>query len=75
MLKIIHLFPKRKITIYDPAKNEVSSWPSTAKPTEENVERYKAYFVLTNPVKGSMDWKWMNLIPEAEAYKYWRTAR
>ena len=74
-LKELRSLLKRKITIYDPAKNEVSSWPSTAKPTEENVERYKAYFVLTNPVKGSMDWKWMNLIPEAEAYKYWRTAR
>ncbi len=74
-LKELRSLLKRKITIYDPAKNEVSSWPSTAKPTEENVERYKAYFVLTNPVKGSIDWKWMNLIPEAEAYKYWRTAR
>ena len=74
-LKELRSLLKRKITIYDPAKNEVSSWPSTAKPTKENVERYKAYFVLTNPVKGSIDWKWMNLIPETEAYKYWRTAR
>ena len=74
-LKELRSLLKRKITIYDPAKNEVSSWPSTAKPTKENVERYKAYFVLTNPVKGSIEWKWMNLIPEAEAYKYWRTAR
>ena len=74
-LKELRSLLKRKITIYDPAKNEVSSWPSTAKPTKENVERYKAYFVLTNPVEGSIDWKWMNLIPEAEAYKYWRTAR
>jgi len=74
-LKEMRSLLKRKITIYDPAKNRVYSWPSTAKPTKENVERYKAYFVLTNPVKGSIDWKWMNIIPEAEAYKYWRTAR
>lgn len=74
-LKELRSLLKRKITIYDPAKNEVSSWPSTAKPTKENVERYREHFVHTKPVDNSKDWKWMNLIPEAEAYKYWRTAR
>jgi hypothetical protein len=72
-LKEMRSLLKRKITIYDPAKNRVYSWPS--KPTKENVEQHREYFVDTKQIKNSKDWKWMNLIPEAEAYKYWRTAR
>lgn len=72
-LKEMRSLLKRKITIYDPVKNSVYSWPS--KPTKENVEQHREYFVDTKQIKNSKDWKWMNLIPEAEAYKYWRTAR
>ena len=72
-LKEMRSLLKRKITIYDPAKNRVYSWPS--KPTKENVEQHREYFVDTKQIKNSKDWKWMNLIPEAEAYTYWRTAR
>jgi hypothetical protein len=38
------------------------------------LEKYKNHFATKSDEKNVKDWIWLNTIPEAEAYKYWRTA-
>jgi len=64
---------KKKVTVYDPKSNDILHL-GRDKPTDEILERYKAHFVLQRNDKNAKDWIWLNTIPEAEAYKYWRTA-
>ena len=64
---------KKKVTVYDPKSNDILHL-GRDKPTDEILERYKAHFVLQRNDKNAKDWVWLNMIPESEAYKYWRTA-
>ena len=64
---------KKKITIYDPKKKQTFSLGKD-KPTDENIDKYKDHFATKSDEKNAKDWIWLNTIPEAEAYKYWRTA-
>ena len=64
---------KKKITIYDPKSNDILH-PGKDKPTDENIDKYKDHFATKRDEKNAKDWIWLNTIPEAEAYKYWRTA-
>ena len=64
---------KKKITIYDPKKKQTFSLGKD-KPTDENIDKYKDHFATKSDEKNVKDWIWLNTIPEAEAYKYWRTA-
>lgn len=64
---------KKKVAVYDPKSNDILHL-GRDKPTDEILEKYKAHFVLQRTDKNAKDWIWLNMIPEAEAYKYWRTA-
>jgi len=64
---------KKKVTVYDPKSNDILHL-GRDKPTDEILEKYKAHFILQRNDKNAKDWVWLNMIPEAEAYKYWRTA-
>jgi len=64
---------KKKITIYDPKKKQMFSLGKD-NPTNGNIDKYKDHFATKSDEKNAKDWVWLNTIPEAEAYKYWRTA-
>ena len=64
---------KKKVTVYDPKSNDILHL-GRDKPTDEILGKYKAHFILQRNDKNAKDWVWLNTIPEAEAYKYWRTA-
>ncbi len=64
---------KKKVTVYDPKSNDILHL-GRDKPTDEILEKYKAHFILQRNDKNAKDWVWLNMIPESEAYKYWRTA-
>jgi len=64
---------KKKVAVYDPKSNDILHL-GRDKPTDEILEKYKAHFVLQRTDKNAKDWVWLNMIPESEAYKYWRTA-
>ena len=64
---------KKKVAVDDPKSNDILHL-GRDKPTDEILEKYKAHFVLQRTDKNAKDWIWLNMIPEAEAYKYWRTA-
>ena len=64
---------KKKVAVYDPKSNDILHL-GRDKPTDEILKKYKAHFVLQRTDKNAKDWVWLNMIPEAEAYKYWRTA-
>ena len=73
ILKKMRKTLKKKITIYDPKKKQTFSLGKD-KPTDENIDKYKDHFATKSDEKNAKDWIWLNTIPEAEAYKYWRTA-
>ena len=64
---------KKKVTVYDPKSNDILHL-GRDKPTDEILEKYKNHFTTRSDEKSAKDWVWLNTIPEAEAYKYWRTA-
>ena len=64
---------KKKVTVYDPKSNDILHL-GRDKPTDEILEKYKNHFTTKSEIKNTKDWIWLNTIPEAEAYKYWRTA-
>ena len=64
---------KKKVTVYDPKSNDILHL-GRDKPTDEILEKYKNHFTTGSDEKSAKDWVWLNMIPEAEAYKYWRTA-
>ena len=64
---------KKKVMVYWPKENEIF-YLGREKPTDEILEKYKNHFATKSDEKNSKDWVWLNTIPEAEAYKYWRTA-
>ena len=64
---------KKKVTVYDPKSNDILHL-GRDKPTDEILEKYKNHFTTGSDEKSAKDWVWLNTIPEAEAYKYWRTA-
>ena len=64
---------KKKVTVYDPKSNDILHL-GRDKPTDEILEKYKNHFATRSEIKNAKDWIWLNTIPEAEAYKYWRTA-
>ena len=64
---------KKKVTVYDPKSNDILHLGKD-KPTDEILEKYKNHFATKSDEKNAKDWIWLNMIPEAEAYKYWRTA-
>ena len=64
---------KKKVMVYWPKSNEIF-YLGKDKPTDEILEKYKNHFATKSDEKNSKDWIWLNTIPEAEAYKYWRTA-
>ena len=64
---------KKKVTVYDPKSNDILHL-GRDKPTDEILEKYKNHFTTRSDEKSAKDWVWLNMIPEAEAYKYWRTA-
>ena len=72
-LKEMRKTMKKKVIVYDPKSNDILHL-GRDKPTDEILEKYKAHFVLQRTDKNAKDWVWLNMIPEAEAYKYWRTA-
>ena len=73
ILKEMRKTLKKKITIYDSKKKQTFSLGKD-KPTNENIDKYKDHFAKKSDEKSAKDWVWLNMIPEAEAYKYWRTA-
>ena len=64
---------KKKVIVYDPKSNDILHLGKD-KPTDEILEKYKNHFATKSDEKNAKDWVWLNMIPEAEAYKYWRTA-
>jgi len=64
---------KKKVTVYDPKSNDILELGKD-KPTDEVLEKYKNHFATRSEIKNAKDWVWLNMIPESEAYKYWRTA-
>ena len=64
---------KKKVTVYDPKSNDILHL-GRDKPTDEILEKYKNHFTTRSEIKNTKDWIWLNMIPESEAYKYWRTA-
>jgi len=64
---------KKKVMVYWPKSNEIF-YLGKDKPTDEILEKYKNHFATKSDEKNAKDWVWLNTIPEAEAYKYWRTA-
>ena len=64
---------KKKVMVYWPKSNEIF-YLGKDKPTDEILEKYKNHFATKSDEKNVKDWVWLNTIPEAEAYKYWRTA-
>ena len=64
---------KKKVMVYWPKENEIF-YLGRDKPTDEILEKYKNHFATKSDEKNAKDWIWLNTIPEAEAYKYWRTA-
>jgi len=64
---------KKKVTVYDPKSNDILELGKD-KPTDEILEKYKNHFATKSEIKNAKDWVWLNMISEAEAYKYWRTA-
>ena len=64
---------KKKVMVYWPKSNEIF-YLGRDKPTDEILEKYKNHFATKSDQKNVKDWIWLNTIPEAEAYKYWRTA-
>ena len=64
---------KKKVMVYWPKSNEIF-YLGKDKPTDEILEKYKNHFATKSDEKNVKDWIWLNTIPEAEAYKYWRTA-
>jgi hypothetical protein len=64
---------KKKVMVYWPKSNEIF-YLGRDKPTDEILEKYKNHFATKSDEKNVKDWIWLNTIPEAEAYKYWRTA-
>ena len=64
---------KKKVTVYDPKSNDILHL-GRDKPTDEILEKYKNHFTTKSEIKNTKDWVWLNMISEAEAYKYWRTA-
>ena len=64
---------KKKVTVYDPKGNNILHL-GRDKPTDEILEKYKNHFATKSELKNTKDWIWLNTIPEAEAYKHWRTA-
>ena len=64
---------KKKVTVYDPKSNDILHL-GRDKPTDEILEKYKNHFATRSEIKSAKDWVWLNMIPESEAYKYWRTA-
>jgi hypothetical protein len=64
---------KKKVTVYEPQSNDILHL-GRDKPTDEILEKYKNHFATKSEEKNAKDWVWLNTIPEAEAYKYWRTA-
>ena len=64
---------KKKVTVYDPKSNDIFHLGKD-KPTDEILEKYKNHFTTKSEIKNTKDWIWLNMISEAEAYKYWRTA-
>jgi len=72
-LKEMRKVMKKKVIVYDPKSNDILELGKD-KPTDEVVEKYKNHFATKSEIKNTKDWIWLNTIPEAEAYKYWRTA-
>ena len=72
-LKEMRKTMKKKVIVYDPKGNDILQLGKD-KPTDEILEKYKNHFATKSDEKNSKDWVWLNTIPEAEAYKYWRTA-
>ena len=72
-LKEMRKVMKKKVIVYDPKSNDILELGKD-KPTDEILEKYKDHFILQRTDKNAKDWVWLNTIPEAEAYKYWRTA-
>jgi len=64
---------KKKVMVYWPKSNEIF-YLGKDKPTDEILDKYKDHFATKSDEKNVKDWIWLNTIPEAEAYKYWRTA-
>ena len=72
-LKEMRKVMKKKVIVYDPKGNDILHL-GRDKPTDEILEKYKNHFATRSEIKNAKDWIWLNTIPEAEAYKYWRTA-
>ena len=72
-LKEMRKTMKKKVIVYDPKSNDILHLGKD-KPTDEILEKYKNHFATKSDEKNVKDWVWLNTIPEAEAYKYWRTA-
>ena len=72
-LKEMRKTMKKKVIVYDPKRNDILHLGKD-KPTDEILEKYKNHFATRSDEKNAKDWIWLNTIPEAEAYKYWRTA-
>ena len=72
-LKEMRKTMKKKVVVYDPKGNDILQLGKD-KPTDEILEKYKNHFATKSDEKNAKDWIWLNTIPEAEAYKYWRTA-
>jgi hypothetical protein len=72
-LKEMRKVMKKKVIVYDPKGNDILHL-GRDKPTDEILEKYKNHFATKSDEKNVKDWIWLNTIPEAEAYKYWRTA-
>ena len=72
-LKEMRKTMKKKVVVYDPKGNDILQLGKD-KPTDEILEKYKNHFATKSNEKNVKDWVWLNTIPEAEAYKYWRTA-
>ena len=64
---------KNKIMVYWPKENEIF-YLGKDKPTNENIDKCKDELATKSDEKNVKDWIWLNTIPEAEAYKYWRKA-
>ena len=72
-LKEMRKVMKKKVIVYDPKSNDILELGKD-RPTDEILEKYKNHFATKSELKNTKDWVWLNMISEAEAYKYWRTA-
>ena len=72
-LKEMRKVMKKKVIVYDPKSNDILELGKD-KPTDEVLGKYKNHFATRSEIKNAKDWVWLNTIPEAEDYKYWRTA-